>query len=98
MAKIFKKQHLTQEQYKRANRIMSMVLIISYITYVIVELLNIGKFDSNNSWMIRCGVYIAMVIAVLISYLSLKTKKICMISLAIVVTPYILLFMFYVIR
>ena len=83
MAKIFKKQNLTQEQYKRANRIMSMVLIISYITYVIVELLNIGKFSSSNDWMIRCGVYVAMGIAALISYLSLKTKKRCMLSLAI---------------
>lgn len=83
MAKIFKKQNLTQEQYKRANRVMSIVLIISYITYIIVELLNIGKFDSSNGWMIRCGVYVAMGSAALISYLSLKTKKACMISLAI---------------
>ncbi len=83
MAKIFKRQNLTQEQYKRANRVMSMVLIISYIVYVIIELMNIGKFDSSSGWMIRCAVYAAMVIAVLISYLSLNTKKICMISLAI---------------
>lgn len=83
MAKIFKKQNLTKEQYKRSNRVMSIVLIISYLVYVVVELLNIGKFDSNNSWMIRCGVYVAMVIAAFISYLSMKTKKTCMVSLAI---------------
>lgn len=83
MTNIFKKQNLTQEQYKRANRVMSIVLIISYIVYTIVELLNIGKFDSGNSWIIRCGIYVAMMIATLITYLTLKTKKRCMIILAL---------------
>ena len=83
MAKIFKKQNLTQEQYKRSNRVMSIVLIISYIVYIIVELLNIGRFDSNNAWMIRCGVYVAMIIATLVSCFALSKKKVCMIALAI---------------
>lgn len=37
MSKIFKRQDLTQEQYKRANRIMSIVLIVSYLVYVVVD-------------------------------------------------------------
>ena len=83
MSKIFKRQDLTQEQYKRSNRIMSIVLIVSYLVYVVVELLNMGRFNADNSWLIRCGVYVAMIIVALVSYLTLKTKKTCMISLAV---------------
>ena len=83
MAKIFKKQNLTQEQYKKSNRVMSIVLIISYIVYIIVELLNMGRFESNNAWMIRCGVYVAMIIATLVSCFALSKKKVCMIVLAL---------------
>ena len=62
---------------------MSIVLIVSYLVYVVVELLNMGRFNADNSWLIRCGVYVAMIIVALVSYLTLKTKKTCMISLAV---------------
>lgn len=62
---------------------MSIVLIVSYLVYVVVELLNMGRFNADNSWLIRCGVYVAMIIVALVSYLTLRTKKTCMISLAV---------------
>ena len=48
MGKLINRQNLTQEQYKRANRIMSSVLIMCYIVYIIVEIMNIGKFENGT--------------------------------------------------
>ncbi len=83
MSKIIKRQHLTQEQYIRANRIMSMILIVSYLVYAVVEVSNIGRFGSNGALIARCGVYAAMIIVAFVAYFALRTKKSCMIVLAV---------------
>ncbi len=83
MGKIIKRQNLTQEQYKRTNTVMSMILIISYIVYVIVEVLNMGKGGMSSSMITRCAVYAAMIVVTLVSFFTMRKKKACMIVLAL---------------
>ena len=83
MGKLIKRQHLSQDQYIRSNRIMSMILIVSYLVYVIVEISNMGSTGINSGLIGRCAVYAAMLVVAFLAYLTLRTKKICMIVLAL---------------
>ena len=38
MGGLIKRQHLTERQYLRANRVMCLILLVSYIVYAIVEI------------------------------------------------------------
>lgn len=83
MGKLIKRQHLSQDQYTRSNRIMSMILIVSYLVYIIVEISNMGSTGINSGLIGRCAVYAAMLAVAFVAYLTLRTKKICMIVLAL---------------
>jgi len=62
---------------------MSMILIVSYLVYVIVEISNMGSTGINSGLIGRCAVYAAMLVVAFLAYLTLRTKKICMIVLAL---------------
>lgn len=83
MGKIIKRQNLTAEQYIRTNAVMSMILVISYIVYTIVEILNMGKAGANSAMITRCVIYAAMLVVSLVAFFILRKKKACMIVLAL---------------
>lgn len=83
MGKLIQRKSLTPAQYKRANMVMSVILILSYITYFVVELLNVSKHGFGLGVTLRCGLYIVSALAVLITYKIFSTKKRCMIIYAI---------------
>ena len=83
MGKLIRRKDLSPAQYKRANMVMSVILVLSYVTYFVVELLNISKHGFGPSVAIRCGVYVVMAIATLIFYKLFSTKKRCMTCLSI---------------
>ena len=61
-------QHLNDSQYRRANRVMGMILVVSYLVYIIVEIMN-AKGNLTSAILIRCGLYgvsalISLVLAV----------------------------------
>lgn len=79
MNKFLKKKVLTPEQYLRANRVMTMILIVCYFVYTMIE-----KSNNLQGANVRCGVYIVAGIASFIVFRVLGTKKLCMIILALV--------------
>lgn len=83
MGKLIQRKAITPSQYARANKVLMVVMILSYITYVIVEILNINKFGFSIATQIRCGLYILAMIAGCIVYRLKKTEKFCMLFIAI---------------
>lgn len=82
MGKIIRKQHLTENQYKRANRVMCLILLVSYLVYIIVEIMN-AKSEMESHAIMRCIVYGAIGVVDIIATLTLSKKKICMLILAV---------------
>lgn len=82
MGKLIKRQNLTPEQYRRANRVMCIILSISYLTYIVVELMNIGKFGMSTGLVVRCALYAVMFVTSVIVFKVLSTKKLCMLIFA----------------
>ena len=83
MGKLIQRKALTEAQYKRANMVMSVILTLSYVMYFIVELLNVSKHGFGLGVTLRCGVYIAMTIALFITYKLFPTQKRCAIIFSI---------------
>ncbi len=83
MGNLIRRKALTDAQYQRANMVMSVILVLSYITYFIVELLNISKHGFGLGVTLRCGLYIVMTLVVAITYKLMKTKKRCAMIFAI---------------
>lgn len=83
MGKLIQRKALSTAQYKRANMVMSVILILSYITYFVVELMNISKHGFTLGVTVRCGIYIAMSIVVFLIYKLFPTQKKSMIIFAL---------------
>ena len=83
MGKLIQRKALTPSQYARANKVLMVIMILSYITYVIVEILNSNKFGFTLATQIRCGLYILAAIAGCIVYKLKKEEKFCMLFIAI---------------
>jgi len=83
MGKLIQRQQLTPSQYQRANKVMMVILILLYITYVVVEIMNISKNGFSIATQLRCGLYICNIILVGILYKLKAKEKICMILFAI---------------
>ncbi len=64
-----KRQILTEQQYKRANKVMLFILAVCYIFFVAIETSNISKQGQSIMAYVRCGVYIA---AILLTWLIVK--------------------------
>ncbi len=79
MEKYVKKKVLTPEQYLRANRVMTTILIVCYFVYTMIEKSN-GLEGAN----FRSGLYIAAAVVSFILFKALGKKKLCMILLAVI--------------
>ena len=79
-----KKQKLTPEQYIRANRTMSFILTICYVIYTIVEVMKFSKMDSiPAASIVRCAIYVGMIIVTLVIARVFKTKYGTMLFMAL---------------
>ena len=83
MGKLIKRKFLTPDQYHRANKVMMVILALCYITYCIVEVMNISKFGFTIGTQLRIGLYIVMIIGNAIFYKLHSTKKLCMLYFAV---------------
>lgn len=83
MGNLIQRKALTPSQYARANKVLMVIMILSYITYVVVEILNISKFGFSIATQVRCGLYILAAIAGCIVYKLKKEEKFCMLFIAI---------------
>ena len=57
MVGLIGRQTLTERQYLRANRVMCLILVVSYITYIVVEVMN-AKTGMNAAAIARCSIYV----------------------------------------
>ena len=74
-----KRQKLTPEQYARTNKTMAIILTVCYIIYTVVEVMKFSKLESIPTMsIVRCAVYVAMIIATLIVAKVLRTKRAAM--------------------
>lgn len=79
-----KRQKLTPEQYVRANKTMSLILVLSYVIYAVVEVMKIVKLDSIPMMSFaRLGVYAVMIVATIIVAKVLAKKKAAMLFMAV---------------
>ena len=94
MSKLIQRQKLTPSQYQRANKVMMVTLSLLYITYVVVEIMNISKHGFDLSVILRCALYIANIIIGVVVYKLKSTEKSCMIfySIAFLFTYAVLIF------
>ena len=83
MGNLIQRKALTPSQYARANKVLLVIAILAYITYVIVEIINISKHGFSVGVQIRCGLYIVAAIAACIIYKLKKETKACMLFIAI---------------
>ncbi len=79
---IIRRQNLTPKQYKRANRVMCMILVVCYIVYALTEIINAGKNGMDTNTTVRCVVYAAAAVLTIIAYALWKRKKLCMLCMA----------------
>ncbi len=94
MGKLIQRKNLTPEQYQRANFVMCLILSISYVAYIIVDLINHVPIGIEVGDIIRCVVYLLAFVASVVVYQMLKRVKKCMIIFSIIylVTYAILVF------
>ena len=57
-----KSQNLTPEQYRRSNRTMYIILILSYVAFMGIEYSNMTKGASAPGGGVRCAVYAVLVL------------------------------------
>ena len=76
--KLLEKKELTTAQYIRANRTMGIILALSYLMYMIVEMININKVGLGAGLFVRCGVYVIALIGSGIVYRFMKNSANCM--------------------
>lgn len=82
MGKLIRRKDITPDQYKRANCAMLSILILSYLVFIVTELINIGKTGVNTGLYIRCGVYVVAILSNIIIYKAMAMTKKCMILFA----------------
>lgn len=81
MSKIIKRQNLTESQYTRSNRVMCMILLVSYFTYVIIEIMNY-KAEADPYTIYRCCVYgFSALVSIVMTVIKPK-KKVCAVVMA----------------
>lgn len=57
-----KRQVLTQQQYKRANKVMLFILALCYVFFMAIEISNISKHGASVAAFVRCGGYVASIL------------------------------------
>lgn len=90
--KVLNRKELTPDQYKRANRTMSIILTISYLIYVAVELTNGSDTGDNTAAYLRCGLYLALILLTQVIANVYGQKKLAMIFMAVTfISSYVIL-------
>ncbi len=82
MGKLIKRQNLTESQYLRSNRVMCMILLISYLVYIIVEVMNSAAAMSTEA-VVRCAVYAAAALLSLALCIAKPRKKLTAVVMAV---------------
>lgn len=75
---MLQKNNLSEQQYKRANKTMGIILALCYLTFVIVEIININKAGAGSGLYVRCALYITALIGSAVSYKVWACKANCM--------------------
>ena len=78
-----KVKQLTQEQYKRANKVMLVILTLCYALYIGVDISNMAKAVVHGSSTGRCILYAVLMAVDMLIYKLFGNKKSCMIGLAV---------------
>ena len=78
-----KSQNLTADQYRRTNRIMYVILVLSYIFFVGIEVSNAGKGTAAPGGVMRIAVYVALILALGVVIKLMGTKKMAMVLMAV---------------
>lgn len=79
-----KRQVLTKQQYKRANKVMFFILAICYVFFAIIEISNVMKHGQSVMAYVRCGIYAVALIMTGIIVKILGTKKVGTIIMALI--------------
>lgn len=77
-----KRQVLTQQQYKRANKVMFLILMVCYIFFVAIEVSNISKGEQSVMAYVRLGIYAAAILFTGIIVKALGDKNVGTIAIA----------------
>ena len=80
MRKLIKRKKLTAEQYRMANKIMSVILAVCYIVYIVVETTNHQK---DGVTLVRMVIYALLAVVNIILGKILGDKKFTMIFMAL---------------
>ena len=83
MGKFIKRKKLTETQYRRANRVMCLIVVVSYLVYIVVELMNGKTTGMSGSVLARCVVYGMAGLASVAATIALSKKKSCMLVMAV---------------
>ena len=74
MGKLIRRQTLTESQYARANRVMCLILLVSYLAYIVIEIMN-AKTGMSSNTAIRCTVYgVSAFVSILFTIIKPKKK------------------------
>lgn len=79
MGKLIKRTNLKPEQFKRANLTMCTILVVCYLVYIAIEIINIRKSGLSGWIYVRCAVYAVIALATIIAYKITSITKKCMI-------------------
>lgn len=83
MKKLIQRQQLTPSQYRRANKVMMVILILLYLVFMLTEFMYNGRGGASTGLLIRCGFYLVNIIAVVIMFIKKSQEKVCMLFFAI---------------
>ena len=83
-----KKQALTPQQYKRANRVMMIILTMIYVISIGIDYTNASRAGSvGGTSLIRCAIYAGAIVISIISATLLGKKKAGMVIMALAFLP-----------
>ena len=77
-----KRQNLTPEQYKRTNITMFLILALCYVVYAFVDVSNMMKTSVTTIAIVRCAVYLGIILVNGIIVKVLGKKKVAMLVMA----------------
>ena len=77
-----KSQNLTPEQYRRSNRTMYIILILSYVAFMGIEYSNMTKGASAPGGGVRCAVYAVLMLLLGIIVKVMGNRKTAMVIMA----------------
>ena len=83
MGKLIQRQALTPSQYKRANKVMMVILILLYLVFLLVEFMYNSRYGIGIGIIARCALYVLNLIAVAVLFVKMGHKKQCMILFAV---------------